>query len=246
MMIMDHLPFSGPNLGSLTATFAGLGFQVSPPGAYTSPDGPGGPWQNRAVFLRQGWFDLLLDADASGAASPGAALFRSDGPDLGEGRSEGLSPEAGGPYHLRHAWDKGDAEAQLFRIAPIDQADSPLPLARIVHTRPGAEPAADWRDHPNSARALTGVIVRGGESQPLAAPFDRWIRQWSPENDPPPRDLGDASLIVCVQVAALAAADTALAAGGAGRLHTARALYAPPFGAIGCAFRFAAASELLL
>jgi hypothetical protein len=102
---LDHISFTTGGLSRLQRGFEALGFTVSPQGAYTSADFPDARWLNRAVFLREGWFDLLENSaiDAEAASAPGAALFRATNLDAAAKAFADVRTEA--PYRLVRRWD---------------------------------------------------------------------------------------------------------------------------------------------
>lgn len=238
MLPLDHIPFQGPDLSALADAFAALGFTVSPACSYTSPDYPDARWNNRCVFMKRGWFDLLQAPGAPAAVGPGGALFLASDLDAAAARLDGmrLAP----PYRLVRGWEDEHAY-EPFRLFSIRERISPLGLAVIEHAYPCADAQPEWFAHPNGAREAAGLIFAGAQPGPFASSAAHTLdlsgfQYWEPG---PFRDAfgGHLERAVRVRVASLAAARAALASDLAvvesnGRLHV-----APP-SPLNCGFEF--------
>jgi hypothetical protein len=177
MLRLDHLPFYSADLAILADAFGKLGFQVSPHGAYSSPEQPGASWANRGVFLKRGWFDLLLDAKVppGSAHGPAACLFLTDS--LSSSASALAATSTTLAYRLERRWveDQGLPPA-TFSLFSVKEPASPLPLAVIEHGYPSRDIVSAWLEHPNTAEELVGVKVarsnQGAYSDLIATVLD--------------------------------------------------------------------------
>lgn len=166
MLPIDHLPFPGPDPEALARAFERLGFHVSPRGAYVSPEG--GRWRNRAIFLEQGWFDLLAEPQAAaGAAAPFAALFLAS--DL-DAAALALEPvKTSKVFSLERRWDTDIGRApETFRYRNVQARVAPIPLSVIEHAWPCVDVLPQWREHLNTACRLVGIVFGDGEPGPAA------------------------------------------------------------------------------
>lgn len=235
MLPLDHIPFYGEP-DAMGEAFARLGFTVSPPGEYTTPDHPGVRWPSRSVFLRQGWFDLLSDDDAQLPGAPGAILFRGDDPIAPE--LAALRPQS--PQRLERRWSEDVGRpTETFAFSSLKSRIAPLGIAAIAHAWPCVDILPEWFEHPNGAMALTGMVFGQGKPGPMAAAaaevldlsgFEYWARPTFAAAFPrtPVR------YAVKVRVADLARARAALKAGGAKVRETAGSLCVPAqFGLMG-------------
>ena len=239
LLPIDHIPFQGPDLDAIAQAFAALGFTVSPPGAYTSPDDPLASWANRCVFLASGWFDLLHVPSAASEApvKPGSCLFLTD--DLRQTERRLGEMRRHPPYRLKRVWDERHA-CETLELTAIRERIAPLGLAVIQHAYPCPDARDEW--HPNTAVEVAGLIFGGAEPGPAASAagdvldlsgFDYWDAEAFAASFG-----GQAHPIaVRVCVTSLAAARAALAPHLAcvesqGRLHV-----APPV-PLGCGFQF--------
>ena len=238
MLPLDHIPFQGPDLPALADAFAALGFTVTPPCSYTSPDYPDARWNNHCVFMERGWFDLLEAPGAPAAVAPGGALFLTSDLDAAAARLDGmrLAPA----YRLVRGWQDEHAH-EAFSLFSIRERISPLGLAVIEHAYPCADARPEWFTHRNGAIEAAGLIFAGAQPGPFAPSAARALdlrgfQYWEPG------PFGDAfgehaDRAVRVRVASLATARAALAPDLAvmeskGRLHV-----APP-SPLGCGFEF--------
>lgn len=210
MLPLDHLPFPGPDLEATAAAFAALGFTVTPPCFYVD-DGQG-RWDNRCVFLRRGWFDLLHapQAPANTAVAPRAALFLSHelaATIVALGDMRRLPA-----YRLYRHWPHSSA-TETFELFSIRERISPLGLAVIEHDWPCHDARAEWFEHPNGAVELSGLVFVGGEPGPFAKAAGRVLDLSGFEHWPPEAFCAafeDAEIAVRVRVASLDAAQAAL------------------------------------
>lgn len=169
MLPLDHLPFPSPDLDTTAAAFAALGFTVSPPCVYTSPDYPEARWDNRSVFLRQGWFDLLHDqqAPAHAAGAPNGCLFRTDDLAAAERATAGMRRTT--PYRLiRHSEVAPELGTESFALFSIRERIAPLVLTVIEHHYPCPDTHEDWFEHSNTAVEVAGLAFCGERSGPAA------------------------------------------------------------------------------
>jgi hypothetical protein len=169
MLPLDHIPLQTADLSRLRDTFETLGFTVTPPGAYTSPDFPDARWPNRCVFLRQGWFDLLEapGLDPAVPVTPRGALFRTDDLDAAIGTFSDLRMEP--PYRLERRWDRDlGLPAERFRLFSLRERVAPIALAVIEHAWPCPDILPAWTDHPNGALLLDGLIFGDAAPGPAA------------------------------------------------------------------------------
>lgn len=238
MLALDHIPFQAPDLPALAEAFAALGFTVSPPSFYTSPDDPKARWTNRCVFLERGWFDLLQAPGAPATVGPGSVLFLTA--DLDATAAELGDLRQLPAYRLVRCWEDKHAH-QPFRLISIRERISPLGLAVIEHDDPCVDALPDWFAHPNAAIEAAGLIFAGAQPGPFAPVAARVLdlggfQYWEPA---PFRDaFGDGvDCAVRVRVRSLDAARSALAANltvvqSEGRLHV-----APP-SPLSCGFQF--------
>jgi hypothetical protein len=238
MLPLDHIPFQGPDLCALAEAFAGLGFTVSPPGSYTSPDYPDARWNNRCVYMDQGWFDLLQAPGAPAAVGPGGALFLTSDLDAAAASLRGMRLDPA--YRLIRAWDDEHAH-EHFELFSIRERIGPLGLAVIAHAYPCADAMPEWFSHPNTAIEAAGLIFADAQPGPFAQAAGEILdltgfEYWEPNlfRDAFGQDVDRA---VRVRVASLAAARAALAGDLAvqeskGRLHV-----APP-SPLSCGFQF--------
>jgi hypothetical protein len=171
MLPLDHLPFRAKDLATLQAGFETLGFTVSPPGAYTSPDVPEARWPNRSVFLNGGWFDLLADplVEPNTIQGPGGALFRTDDLNAALKGAEGMRTRP--PYRLERRWDTDiGLPSESFRLFDLRERVAPLGLAVIEHAWPCPDILPAWRTHDNGALDIAGLIFGGAPPGPMAEP----------------------------------------------------------------------------
>ena len=169
MLPLDHLPFTATDLAPLTAAFEALGFTVSPPGAYTSPDFREARWPNRCVFLRQGWFDLLQSAEADPAAParPGGCLFRTD--DLDAVLADFAALRTRPAYRLERRWDVDlGLPPETFKLFSVRERIAPIGLAVIEHAYPCPDIAPAWMRHDNGAVEVAGLTFGGAAPGPAA------------------------------------------------------------------------------
>lgn len=239
MLPLDHIPFQGPDLAALAGAFAALGFTVTPPCSYTSPDYPDARWRNHCVFMDRGWFDLLHAPGADPVVRPGGALFLTDDLQASAARLEGMRQQP--PYGLVRGWDEDPDRRERFTLFSIRERISPLGLAVIEHHYPCPDALLQWFSHPNTAIEAAGLIFSGVQPGPFAeaaaqvldlAGFEYW------DQDRFHADFGEgADCAVRVRVSSLQAVRNALAADliaveSKGRLHV-----APP-SPLGCGFQF--------
>lgn len=241
LLPIDHIPFQGSDLDAIAQAFTALGFTISTPGAYTSPDDPQARWDNRCIFLARGWFDLLHVPSAAPEApvKPGSCLFLTD--DLGQAELRMGEMRRHPPYRLERVWDSGHA-CETFDLTAIRERIAPLGLAVIQHAYPCLDARDEWFEHPNTAIEVAGLIFGGAEPGPAApaagevlnlSGFDYWdaaafAASFGGQAHP---------IAVRVRVASLTAARAALAPHLAcvesqGRLHVA------PAAPLGCGFQF--------
>lgn len=167
MLPLDHLPFRAKDLDRLQAAFEALGFTVSAPGAYTSPDFAEARWPNRCVFLQKGWFDLLEESQAEPVASPGGCLFLTD--DLGRVHKQFSELRTGEPYRLERRWDVDQGlPPETFSLFGVRERIAPIALAVIQHAYPCPDIVDAWVRHENGALEITGLIFGGAEPGPAA------------------------------------------------------------------------------
>lgn len=174
MLPLDHIPFYAPDPEALGQGFARLGFTLSPPSRYISPDAPAALWQGRCVFLRDGWFDLLGDPQPRTPGAPMSLLFRT--PDLEATRRElaELNPEA--PFHLERRWADDDSLApERFVYAALNSRIAPFALAVIQHAWPCVDLLPEWQAHANGAQAVVSLIFGGEAPGPAAAIAARFL-----------------------------------------------------------------------
>jgi hypothetical protein len=186
MLSLDHLPFRAKDLDRLQAAFEALGFTVSTPGAYTSPDFPEARWANRCVFLRKGWFDLLEELQAEPVASPGGCLFLTDDLDRAHKRLSDL--RTGEPYRLERRWDVDEGlPPETFSLFGLRERIAPIGLAVIQHAYPCPDIVTPWLRHENGAQEITGLVFGGAEPGPAAraagAQLDLSAFEYMPADD---------------------------------------------------------------
>jgi hypothetical protein len=241
MLTLDHLPFPGPDLAATAAAFAALGFTVTPPCAYISPDYPDALWNNRSVFLRRGWFDLLHtpQAPADTLVGPRGALFLTNDLDAASARFDGMRLHPA--YRLDRSWDGApELGTETFRLFSIRERISPLGLAVIEHHYPCPDTRPEWFEHPNRALELAGLIFAGGEPGAFAPAAGRVLDLSGFEHWPADvfaQRFGDADLAVKVRTASLAAVRRALAP-DLPVMETAGALCVRPPAPLDCGFLF--------
>ncbi|MBA4014297.1 MAG: hypothetical protein C0481_20750 [Phenylobacterium sp.] len=238
MLALDHIPFQAPDLPALAAAFAALGFTVSPPSFYTSPDDPTARWNNRCVFLQRGWFDLLQAPGAPPAVGPASVLFLTA--DLDATAAELGDLRQLPAYRLVRRWEDRPAH-QPFRLISIRERISPLGLALIEHADPCVDALPDWFAHPNAAIEAAGLIFAGAQPSPFAPAAGRVLdlggfEYWEPAAFRHAFGEG-VDCAVRVRVRSLEATRSALAADlaavqSSGRLHVA----APS--PLNCGFQF--------
>lgn len=166
MLRLDHVPFLSTSLTELGDAFAALGFTVSPPGAYVSPDFPKARWPTRGVFLRDGWFDLRSSA-AVRRPGPFGCLFRTN--DLEASGRDLADLQTRPSYRLERAWnDDVELPRQTFRLFELRERVAPLGLAVIEHVYPCQDMRTEWMDHPNGAVALAGLTFGASTPGPAA------------------------------------------------------------------------------
>jgi len=168
MSPLDHVPIPNRDLEEACQAFETLGFTITPPCVYTSPEQPGAEWRSRSIFFDQGWFDLQSAPGAPPGVSgaPASCLFRTD--DLSDARTAFSDMRQTEPYHLIRRWP-GDPElgGERFELFSIMERISPLVLALIEHAYPCPDTRSGWFEHRNSARKLAGLIFR--DAQPGVA-----------------------------------------------------------------------------
>ena len=244
MLPLDHLPFPARDLSLLARGFEGLGFTVSPPGAYSSTDFPQARWPNRAVFLRTGWFDLLQDdgLDPDIPSAPRAVLFRTADLEASAKVFSDVRTEA--PYRLERRWDRDlGLPPETFRLFSIRERIAPVGLAVIEHAWPCPDIAPAWTEHANGALAIAGLTFGGAEPGPAAAQCgarldlsgfeyldaEAFTARFGPCRRPS---------AVRIKVRSLSRARTALDLRGTAYATHGDTLSLPPQGALGCAFSF--------
>jgi hypothetical protein len=170
---IDHVPVAHHDLDRLASAFVALGFNVSRPCAYESPDDPTGPWICRSVFLDHGWLDLQhapsRPADLGGA--PHAVLFRV--PSLAAAASE-LAPFRTGPaIRLSRRWADADAPDLDLAWMALRERIAPFVLALVEYPARGPADGIARPSHPNSATRLLGLAFGGTEAGAAAAAAQR-------------------------------------------------------------------------
>ncbi|HEY9236990.1 MAG TPA: hypothetical protein VIP08_18340 [Phenylobacterium sp.] len=168
MSPLDHLPIPNRDLDGACAAFEALGFTVSPPCVYTSPEQPGAEWRNRSVFLAEGWFDLqhAPEAPASMAGAPASCLFRTGS--LAASLAAFSEMRRTEPYTLIREWPGADLGSERFALFSVMERISPLVLAVIEHAYPCPDTRAEWFEHRNTARKVAGLIFRDAQPGPAA------------------------------------------------------------------------------
>lgn len=134
MSPLDHLPIPNLDLEGACLAFQALGFTVTPPCVYTSPEQPDAEWRNRSVFLAEGWLDLQAapGAPAGADGAPASCLFRTG--DLHAARAAFSDMRQTEPYSLIRTWpDAPELGAERFALFSIMERISPL-VARMVRT----------------------------------------------------------------------------------------------------------------
>ena len=244
LLPLDHAPFTAANLAPLTAAFEAIGFTVSPPGAYTSPEFPEARWPNRCVFLRQGWFDLLqsAQADPTAPAGPGACLFRTSDLDAAMAAMAGLSTRP--PYRLERRWDDDlGLPPETFKLSSLRERVAPLGLAVIEHVYPCPDILPAWLEHENGAVEVAGLTFGGAEPGPAAERAGAVLNLSGFEYIAASAFEGrfgpcTRQVAVRVRVGSLTQATTALGERGARCVRRGDVLLATPPPGLGCPFVF--------
>jgi hypothetical protein len=169
MSPLDHLPIPNLDLEGACLAFQALGFTVTPPCVYASPEQPDAEWRNRSVFLTEGWLDLQAapGAPAGAGGAPASCLFRTG--DLHAARAAFSDMRQTEPYTLIRTWpDAPELGAERFALFSIMERISPLVLAVIEHPYPCPDTRPEWFEHRNTAQRVSGLVFR--DAQPgLAA-----------------------------------------------------------------------------
>lgn len=176
MSPIDHLPIPNRDLDGACATLEAIGFTVSPPCVYTSPEQPGAEWPSRSVFFSEGWLDLqnAPQAPAHVAGAPAACLFRTG--DLDDALARFADLRRTEPYTLLREWPGAeDLGVERFALFSIMERISPLVLALIEHPYPCPDTRPEWFAHRNTATALAGLTFRGAEPGPAASRVSRQL-----------------------------------------------------------------------
>jgi hypothetical protein len=244
MLPLDHLPFRANDLAMLQAGFEALGFTVSPPGAYTSADVPEARWPNRSVFLKKGWFDLLVDPAAEPATiqGPSGTLFRTD--DLDAALEAFGDMRCRPAYRLERRWDADvGLPPETFRLFDLRERVAPIGLAVIEHAWPCPDILPAWLEHENGALEVMGLIFGGAAPGPMAEQaatvLDFSGLEYITAADFEARfGAGASQVAVRIRVASLDTAARALSDLGVACERRGAAVCVGPQGGFGCGFAF--------
>lgn len=248
MFPIDHIPVAHHDLDRLAAVFEALGFSVSRPCVYDSPDDPTGPWTCRSVFLDHGWLDLQqAPAMPVGAgAAPQACLFRT--PSLATAAAE-LAPFRTGPaIRLTRRWD-GEATADLeLAWMSLRERIAPFVLALAEYPARGPAEGIARAPHRNSATRLLGLTFGGAAPGPAAEAAGRRLDLSGFRYLP--QDAFDAgfgrpaglSTALRFEVGSLDAVTAALGEGGLTHTVDGACIRVPAQGDLGCGVEFRSAA----
>lgn len=242
MLPIDHIPIGHADLDRLAAQFERLGFTVSGPCAYRSPDPPGEAWSCRAVFLGQGWLDLQSQPawPAELGATPHSCLFRTAR--LEEGL---LGFRTGEVFRLSRHW--AQRQAPVVRLAWRSLLERVAPFALALVSYPEDDPdQASPPDHANTATRLLGLAFGGADPGPAAGQVAERL-DLSGFRFLAASDFGEKFgrpegpwRAVRIEVRDLEAAASALRAGGLGFTRGGQSLFVPVQSDLGCGLEFEA------
>lgn len=169
MFRIDHIPVGHRDGGRLAALFSALGFEVSAPCVYTSPDEPDGRWESRSVFLQGGWLDLQHQPSrpADLGAAPQSCLFRV--PSIEDGAAALAPARMGGRFRLRRTWEGADAHDLELAWASVRERIAPFALALAAYPGEGPGGGAAAPAHGNGALRLLGLVFGGAAPGPAAS-----------------------------------------------------------------------------
>jgi hypothetical protein len=168
MLTFDHMPFYGQRLRQLRDVFTRLGFFVSPPGRYTSPDLEDRFWLAHCVFFEANWLDLIaIERTSTAAVLPGAVLLRTESLDATTKQLGELC--VGSRYRLERRWDDDTTlPRETFELVSLSWKAGPLRTSVIQHDYPCRDTKPEWYQHPNSAQGIVRLTVRGRPAIPPA------------------------------------------------------------------------------
>jgi len=241
MSPLDHLPIPFVDLTAGCALFEAVGFVVAPTCVYTSPEYPEARWENRSVFLREGWFDLqhTPTAPAALAGAPSGCLFRTR--DLSAVRTALTGMCLTEPYRLLREWPgRPELGTESFALFSVRERISPLVLAAIEHDYPCPDTLEAWFEHPNTATRIAGLTFSGSPgpyAEAAARVLDISGFRYLPEEDYAAA-FGAAKAVVRVEVASIEAAHRRITGAGIAATRTSGGLRVPPAQPLAFGFEF--------
>jgi catechol 2,3-dioxygenase-like lactoylglutathione lyase family enzyme len=187
---LDHVGIAARDLDALAATYARLGFTLTPLARHSgrrTPDGPVVPFGtgNRCIMLRQGYLELIAIIDPA-AFSNTLELFLSRYAGihivaLGIDDAEAALPrlrKAGidlpGIAWLQRPVDDADPEGPQARFARLPWPEAPEGRVQLIqHLTPEVIWQERFMSHPNRAQALEALVMAVADPPASAARFSR-------------------------------------------------------------------------